>query len=98
MGGIPPPSGGIVGKNRSTRRKTTVRNTGTYYIFLFVCAVSSFSPFVMESDVKTLKNIISTSEQCANRMQTGCQAPVQQDGHFKIAFRQGLKIYIIHKL
>ena len=26
MWGIPPPSGGIVGKNRSTRRKTTVRS------------------------------------------------------------------------
>ena len=26
MGGIPPPSGGMVGKNRSTRSKTTVKS------------------------------------------------------------------------
>ena len=37
MGGIPPPSGGIVGKNRSTRRKTTVRIVWICYTTYLYC-------------------------------------------------------------
>ena len=44
MGGIPPPSRGIVGKNRSTRRKTTVRSKRVY--LWTGCRVSFYNQYL----------------------------------------------------
>ena len=41
MGGIPQPSGGIVGKNRSTLSKTTVRSIFIIYFFPFIHYISN---------------------------------------------------------